>query len=38
MSSPTVETINSLLNYKKTSAIFYLHDSDGIIHYSDTLQ
>ena len=38
ISSPTVETINSLLNYKKTSAIFYLHDSDGIIHYSDTLQ
>ena len=38
ISSPTSETINALLNYQKTSAIYYLHDGDGIIHYSDTLE
>lgn len=38
ISSPTAETINALLNYKKTSAIYYLHDGDGVIHYADTLE
>ena len=38
ISSPTVETIDALLNYKKTSAIYYLHDQSWLIHYADTLQ
>ena len=38
ISSPTAETINSLLNYKKTSAIYYLHDAQWIIHYADTVE
>jgi UPF0755 protein len=38
ISSPTDETINSLLNYKKTSAIFYLHDANWGIHYAETME
>ena len=38
ISSPTADTINALLNYQKTSAIYYLHDGNWIIHYSDTLE
>jgi len=38
ISSPTDETVAALLNYKKTSSIFYLHDAQGVIHYADTVE
>jgi len=38
ISSPTEETITSLLNYKKTNALYYLHDDSWKIHYADTLE
>ena len=37
ISSPTQETIDALLNYKKTNAIYYLHDNAWLIHYAETL-
>lgn len=38
ISSPTVETILSLINYKKTKALYYLHDKQWKIHYANTIQ
>jgi UPF0755 protein len=38
ISSPTYDTINALINYRKTSALYYLHDEKWGIHYADTLE
>lgn len=37
ISSPTADTLNALINYKKTNALYYLHDGNGTIHYAETL-
>lgn len=38
ISSPSVETLQSLFNYQQTNALFYLHDSQWKIHYGATLE
>lgn len=38
ISSPSVETVSALLNFKTTNALFYLHDAQGEIHYGTTLE
>jgi len=38
ISSPTLDTITSLLNYRKTNALYYLHDEKWGIHYAETLE
>lgn len=38
ISSPSSATLWALLNYQKTSALYYLHDKNGGIHYGSTLQ
>jgi UPF0755 protein len=38
IANPSVESIAAVLNYKKTDYLYYLHDSDGSIHYGRTLE
>lgn len=38
ISSPSKETVSAVLQYKKTSALYYLHDAQGKIHYGKTLE
>lgn len=38
ISSPSVASLSALLKYQKTSALYYLHDKNGGIHYGTTLQ
>ena len=38
ISSPSVETISATLDFKKTGALYYLHDASGKIHYGTTLE
>ncbi|HCB51658.1 TPA: hypothetical protein DEP21_03730 [Patescibacteria group bacterium] len=38
MSNPAIGTIKAVLDYEKTDYLFYLHDSNGGIHYGRTLQ
>lgn len=35
--NPSFETINAVISYNKTKYLFYLHDSNGGIHYAETL-
>lgn len=37
ISNPSAETIQAVLNYKKTNYLYYLHDMQGQIHYGETL-
>lgn len=37
ISSPSLDTINAVLNYETTKYYFYLTDSDGNVHYASTL-
>jgi len=36
IANPSADTFESVLNYKKTDYLYYLHDSDGVIHYGKT--
>lgn len=38
ISSPSIATIEALLSFKKTGALYYLHDASGQIHYGSTLE
>ncbi len=38
ISNPAIGTIKAVLDYEKTDYLFYLHDSNGGIHYGRTLQ
>lgn len=38
IASPSADTINALLMFKKTENIYYLHDGKGNIHYAETIQ
>ena len=38
ISSPSVETFSALLHFEKTWALYYLHDTQGEIHYGTTLE
>ena len=37
ISNPSAETIQAVLNYKKTNYLYYLHDMQGQIHYGESL-
>lgn len=37
ISNPAVDTISAVLNYKNTDYLYYLHDSNWVIHYGKTL-
>ena len=37
ISNPSANTINAVLNFKKSDYIFYLHGTDGSIHYATDL-
>lgn len=38
ISNPGVESIQAVLQYKSSPYWFYMHDNDGIIHYSKTYE
>jgi UPF0755 protein len=38
IANPSVNTIESVLNFKKTNNLFYLHDSNGLIWTADSLE
>ncbi len=38
ISNPSAETISAVLNYQDSEYLFYLHGSDGTIHYGKTLE
>lgn len=37
IANPSVDSIDAVLNFKKTDYFYYLHDSSGKIHYGKTL-
>jgi UPF0755 protein len=37
ISNPSEATISSMMNYNNTNNIFYLHDTDGNIYFSETI-
>jgi UPF0755 protein len=38
IANPGLSSLEAVANYEKTSYWFYIHDSDGIIHYAETLE
>jgi UPF0755 protein len=38
ISNPSISSINWVLNYTKTPALYYLHDSKGKIYFGNTLE
>lgn len=37
IANPAIDTITAVLNYKKTSYLYYLHDMQGKIYYAKTI-
>ena len=37
ITSPTVSSVDALLNFAVSDYLFYLHDTDGKIHYGRTV-